>query len=196
MIEGPYRLAALVIVVGILAVVRFYRWRAAQTGERIIRTGESWPLFLSIRLCGVAMGLALLVYLISPAALAWSRWPLPAAVRWLGAGLGIVSGIGMYWTLSHLDRNLTDTTHVRQNARLITSGPYRYVRHPMYATLLLMTVGVSLLIASGFLLLCGIVTVVLLAIRVPEEERQLAARFGDDYRTYQARTGRFFPRWR
>jgi protein-S-isoprenylcysteine O-methyltransferase Ste14 len=195
MSETPFRIALVAILVAVLSVVRYYRWRAAQSRERISRAGEGRSLFLAIRFSGLVMFLSLLLYLIWPPSMAWSSLALPAWLRWSGLAFGIASCWWMWWALSNLDRNITDTVFVRENARLVTSGPYAYVRHPMYVGIVLLIIAVSLLAANWFLLLTGLVTFTLLAIRSPIEERALEARFGDEYRAYVARTGKFLPRW-
>ncbi len=80
----------------------------------------------------------------------------------------------------------------RPNAQLITRGPYRYVRHPMYVALSLMMVGIAgynqgLRNASGALLVIVVVTV-----KAAIEERLLSARY-PEYDAYRARTRRFIP---
>jgi protein-S-isoprenylcysteine O-methyltransferase Ste14 len=82
-----------------------------------------------------------------------------------------------------------------QNQKLVTSGPYRYVRHPSYLGYFLMFFGLFFLWPNLFTVFP------LLAIpgyfRVTfEEERLLARRFGDEYVEYQRKTGRFVPRFR
>jgi protein-S-isoprenylcysteine O-methyltransferase Ste14 len=73
-------------------------------------------------------------------------------------------------------------------------GPYRWLRHPLYLAAALHTAAVSIITANWFLLLVGAVVFCLLVLRTRIEEANLAARFGDDYRTYVERTGRFLPR--
>jgi len=195
MSETPFRVALIAIFIAVISVVRYYRWRAAQSRERISRAGEGRALFLAIRLGGLVMFVALLMYLSWPPSMTWSSLPLPAWLRWSGLVFGLGCCWWMWWTLSCLDKNLTDTVFVRENARLVTSGPYAYVRHPMYIGIVLLIIAVSLLAANWFLLLTGLVTFTLLAIRSPIEERALESRFGDEYRAYVARTGKFVPRW-
>ena len=73
-------------------------------------------------------------------------------------------------------------------------GPYRWIRHPLYDSAALLTVAVSLIAANWFLFVTGVVLFGLLIIRTRTEEANLVARFGDSYRTYMERTGRFLPR--
>ena len=91
--------------------------------------------------------------------------------------------------------NLTDTVVTRRDATLVTHGPYRYVRHPFYVSFALGVLANSLVAANWFFLLCGATAFVMLAVRTRIEEAKLVERFGDSYRDYMKRTGRFFPRF-
>jgi protein-S-isoprenylcysteine O-methyltransferase Ste14 len=69
---------------------------------------------------------------------------------------------------------------------LVTSGPYRMVRHPIYASMLCLVVGTGLLISPWPLLLAAIVVfLVATEIRVRVEDQLLAAQFGESFRSYQ-----------
>jgi protein-S-isoprenylcysteine O-methyltransferase Ste14 len=98
------------------------------------------------------------------------------------------------WTLHALGRNVTDTVVTRQSHALVCHGPYRWVRHPLYLAVLILTTGLSLATANGFFFVMGGAILVLIAIRTHVEERHLVARFGAEYRAYMNRTGRFLPR--
>jgi protein-S-isoprenylcysteine O-methyltransferase Ste14 len=126
--------------------------------------------------------------------MAWSFLPLPAWLRWIGVGLGLLTTALLTWTLHTLGRNLTDTVVTRKVHSLVTSGPYRWVRHPFYVVYLLGMTAVAIVLANWLVLLIGIPAFVLLAIRSRKEEANLLARFGDDYRQYRERTGAFIPR--
>lgn len=77
--------------------------------------------------------------------------------------------------------------------RLVTEGVYRYIRHPMYSSLLFLTWGAFLKSLSiGAIVLAGVATVALVA-TAGVEERQNVARFGQEYRDYMTRTRRFVP---
>ena len=95
-----------------------------------------------------------------------------------------------------MGRNLTDTVVTRKEHTLITSGPYRWVRHPFYGSAAFIVLAASLLSASWLVLLCGAAVLTLLVLRTKTEEQKLIDRFGDEYRDYCDRTGRFFPRLR
>jgi protein-S-isoprenylcysteine O-methyltransferase Ste14 len=100
----------------------------------------------------------------------------------------------LMWTLPTLGTNLTDTVVTREHHTLVTRGPYRWIRHPFYVAMALITLGGALIAANWFVLASGAVVFTLLAVRSRVEEEQLAARFGNAYREYKKRTGRFLPR--
>ena len=99
------------------------------------------------------------------------------------------------WTLGSLGKNFTDTVVTRTHHTLVTTGPYRWVRHPFYVCAGLVTLAVSLIMANAFFLVSGGLILLLLALRTRVEEANLLSPFGDDYRNYMDRTGRFFPRF-
>jgi protein-S-isoprenylcysteine O-methyltransferase Ste14 len=147
-----------------------------------------------IRIGGLVLGLSPLVYLINPGWMAWSKIGLPVSVRWLGVGIGVLCVMGIYWLFSSIGSGITPTSATRKQHTLVTSGPYRWVRHPLY------TIGASLFIAFGmmadlwFIAVLGVLTFILMAIRTPKEEANLIEKFGDEYREYMKRTGRFLPK--
>jgi protein-S-isoprenylcysteine O-methyltransferase Ste14 len=102
----------------------------------------------------------------------------------------------LLWTLRHLGPNLTDTVVTRKEHTLVTHGPYQWVRNPFYDAAALLILASSLIVANWFLLLAGGLVFVLLVVRTRIEERNLIARFGEAYRAYMSRTGRFLPRIR
>ena len=187
-------LAALVLFTGV-GISSYYRRKADRdSGEKISRKADGTFFMNLIRIGGLILWLSPLVYLINPAWMAWSKLGLPEGVRWLGVVLGILCTAGIYWLFSSIGSGITPTSATRKEHKLVTSGPYRWVRHPLY------TVGTSLFIALGliadnwFIILLGMLAFVAMASRAPKEEANLIEKFGDEYREYMKRTGRYFPK--
>ena len=82
----------------------------------------------------------------------------------------------------------------RREHTLIRHGPYGWIRHPFYASFALVVIANALTAANWFILLTGSLMFALLVIRCTREEENLISRFGDQYRNYMQRTGRFLPR--
>ncbi len=76
---------------------------------------------------------------------------------------------------------------------LVTSGVYRYIRHPMYSSLLFLTWGALLKAVSVTTFALAVITSIALAATAKVEEKENVARFGQEYRDYMARTRRFVP---
>jgi len=186
----PILLAGLVIFMPI----GIYHRLKAGTGEKLERRQEGLFILITLRLVGIAGTAGLIAYLINPANMAWAAVPLPAWLRWMGVCLGLIAGWLLVWMFRTLGRNLTDTVVTRKQHTLVTGGPYRWVRHPLYSSSVLATVGTSLVAANWFFFVAGCLMFLLLVIRTRKEEENLVARFGDDYRNYMQRTGRFVPR--
>lgn len=150
---------------------------------------------VGLRLCGVLAWAVINAYLMHPAWVRWCSVRLPDGLRWLGAAVAIF-GVPplLFWTFRSLGKNLTDTVVTRREHTLVTHGPYRWVRHPFYGVVLLWGISLSLLTANWLLALLGVAAVTMLVVRTRVEEVKLTERFGDAYRAYTRRTGRFFPR--
>ena len=183
-------LAGFLIVLCIGAVHRL----KARTGEPLDRRQEGLFVLVVLRLCGLAGWVGTMAYLLNPASLRFTALPLPDRLRWAGVALGCLTGLLLFWTLRSLGRNLTDTVVTRKEHALVTTGPYRWVRHPFYICAALLVITATLVSANAFFLVPGGLVLLLLARRTRIEERNLLNRFGDDYRKYMERTGRLFPR--
>lgn len=192
--ETPFRIALVVVIVLTMAVTLYHRLQAAKSGETISRKDEGYLFAISLRLAGLCLWIVTFGYLLVPADFQWVSFPLPEWIRWVGVVTGSLCSLLMYWTLSSLGKNLTDTVVTRKDATLVTHGPYRWVRHPFYVTAALLMASVTVLTANWLIGLSSLIVLVLLAVRTPKEEAMLIERFGDQYRDYMTKTGRFAPR--
>lgn len=116
------------------------------------------------------------------------------ALGWLGC-LVATGALAMFW-LTHkaLGRNWSVSLQMRENHRLIDSGVYARVRHPMYTAFWLWALAQALLLpnwVAGFAGFVGFGT--LYAFRIGREERMMLDAFGEEYRAYAARTARLIP---
>lgn len=192
--KTQFRVASIAILVLTMSIVIYHRLRAASSGEKISHREEGYLFTIVLRLAGLVLWIATFGSLFVPTDFQWAALRLPPWLRWIGLASGVLSSLLMYWTLSNLGKNLTDTVVTRSNAHLVTTGPYRFVRHPFYVTAALLMLSVTLLTASWLIGVSSVVVLGLLAIRTPKEEQMLVERFGDEYEKYRATTGIFFPR--
>jgi protein-S-isoprenylcysteine O-methyltransferase Ste14 len=157
---------------------------------------EGW--FYRLRwLLGPPFGLVLLLYLFRPRTISAFTVPVWLPLRWLGVGLLVLSVALLCWVHVALGRNFNTTLVLRRDHELITTGPYRWVRHPMYSSFIMLFVGLMLVSRNALLGgLSGLFLLALVKVRTPMEEAQLRERFGSSYDAYRARTGLLWPRLR
>lgn len=191
--EAIFRLVATVVFVANLTISLYFRHRAERQGGQLNKA-EGQRLLLPLRLLGLVGLLPLFGYMINPDWVAWARFDLPTWVRWGAAVLAIGTIPLIYAIFSTIGNNISPTEATRTNHRLITSGPYRWIRHPLYTFGALFIVALTLLTAIWWLGLTLLPGLLALFWRVRYEEANLIARFGDEYRAYMRRTGRFLPK--
>lgn len=129
----------------------------------------------------------------------WLNWSSHIDVVLQAVGLGLW-GLGMVvvvWAARVIGRYMA-VNGVVVDHRLVTDGPYRYVRHPVYASFTAIAVGTTLVFRSYLLLGVAVVYLAASLWWAAAEEKVLSSPqgLGDGYRTYASRTGCFLPRVR
>jgi protein-S-isoprenylcysteine O-methyltransferase Ste14 len=173
------------------------RWARLRSRGNLPRSRQSvTPPELAVT-AGIIVGIWLLpfAYIFTPwlSALdyvlpSWAVWPalaiyaLALVVRWAGQ-----SALGGSWS----------PTGGPSGARLVTTGIYSRIRHPLYVSMLLWAIAQPVLLQNVLAGLGGAVAAALVwLVRVPAEEKTLLDTFGDEYAAYARRTGRLVPRVR
>lgn len=138
---------------------------------------------------------ALTIAFAAPHLWPWARIPLPAlpvfwtaiAMIWLGVALRL-------WAVITLGKHFRFTVHIHDDHKLVTSGPYRFLRHPAYTGGLVTISGIGLAMGNGIsfagAFLCLFVAY---AWRIIVEEAALRARFGDAFEAHRRRTWAIIP---
>lgn len=194
MIDPVFRTLFTLAFLTCFVVVSSYR-RKAQAGEKFDTSQEGW-VYIPLRLGGLALWGYCFVYILAPNLLTWSFFTVPDGVRWVAGIIALfVCPPLIVWSQNSLGNNVSTTVITRKDHQLITHGPYRWIRNPLYSFAVLFFSSLALVASSWFLLVAIGLAFVLLTLRLPKEEAGLIARFGDEYREYMKRTGRFLPKW-
>jgi protein-S-isoprenylcysteine O-methyltransferase Ste14 len=110
-------------------------------------------------------------------------------------GLAVLGFSLLQWAQNTLGKNWSDTPRMMEAQKLITSGPYRFIRHPIYTAFLLILGSALFISANWFIGLTWLgMTVLEVASRISFEETLMLEYFGDQYRVYSKSTGRLVPR--
>jgi protein-S-isoprenylcysteine O-methyltransferase Ste14 len=144
------------------------------------------------------VGAQLLAFVLIGLAIFW-QGSLPESITLWRAGGAIFAVAGlvlMMWSARSLGRNLTALPEPAAGGELVTSGPYRWVRHPMYTAVFLLFLGVSAVFDSLSALILSALLVGFFALKSRYEERQLRISY-PGYRSYLEQVpGRFLPAFR
>jgi protein-S-isoprenylcysteine O-methyltransferase Ste14 len=193
--ENIFRFSAIAVFLVGATISSYYRRKAdRETGERVSPRAEGLPIMIALRVFGLALWAGVLAYMLNPGWMVWSQIALPTWARLAGLGLGIVSVGLAYLVFSNLGNNVSPTVATRKEHQLVTSGPYHWVRHPLYSMGMLSYLSFALLSANWFIAALSVAVFIILNMRLPQEEAALIEKFGDAYREYMQRTGRFLPK--
>jgi protein-S-isoprenylcysteine O-methyltransferase Ste14 len=157
---------------------------------------EVGPGFLVITVIITVAGAAgLILYLLSPTRWTATRIPLGEWVQWLGIITALVSIPFLIWVHRHLDKQWSIALEIQEGHKLVTSGPYKYVRHPMYLGMFVYTFGLMIISLDWLVSLFFAFSILANYLRISREEQMLIEEFGEEYREYMERTGRLLPRF-
>ena len=184
--------AAFLFVWGITA---FGVKRDVRRGALASVWSSAWPLRFVVALLLVAMLLRsglrarrqpgvfsgrLLLFLPSP------------ALGWVAAAIVVIGICVAVWARLVLGRNWSPRPSMKEQHELVTTGPYTFVRHPIYTGMLLAMFG-SALTGSVFAIVICVLGGVMFLSRIPREEKIMLDLFPSEYPPYQARTKRLIP---
>ncbi|MHA1939601.1 MAG: isoprenylcysteine carboxylmethyltransferase family protein [Candidatus Thorarchaeota archaeon] len=136
----------------------------------------------------------LVLYIVNQPWLGMLSVPFPNWLRWMGVVLGALSLAIYAWSRTTLGKEWSSYLQMRERHHLVTTGPYRWIRHPIYLAMMGFLTGITLVTANCLLIAFLIVSIVDLAHRIPKEEQMMIEEFGDEYKTYMQRTGRLLPK--
>lgn len=124
------------------------------------------------------------------------RWPLPIATSPLTTIAAVVFVIGWvaisFHSIARFRRSKTSIVPIRPAEALVSSGPYRYTRNPMYVSLALLTIACGLFLATWWPLVLLVPTLAIVQqVVILPEERYLGRRFASEYEAYARRVRRW-----
>lgn len=164
--------------------------REWQLGNGVSRESEFGVLF------GIFIGLWMLPGVYAFTGLLDSHsYSVPESVVWIAIVVFLIGLVIRWQAHKTLAGMWSGTLELAQDHKLVTSGIYGYLRHPIYTSLILWALCQPVLLPNVVAGWSGFVAVLLLwLVRVPKEEAMMLTKFGDEYRQYAARTGKIVPK--
>jgi protein-S-isoprenylcysteine O-methyltransferase Ste14 len=183
------------LVFWVIYVLAFWpEWRIvadARKGAKAPDSKDSGSIGVILGLTWVALFIAFPVSFVG--ALSFPpRWKLPLFVA--GLLMIVLGGALRRYCFKTLGEYFTGDVKARADQPVISTGPYKYVRHPSYTGGMMMFIGIGLALGSWFgLALITVAIVAAYVYRVVVEERALLATIGEPYRSYMSSRKRFIP---
>jgi protein-S-isoprenylcysteine O-methyltransferase Ste14 len=195
--ELVFRLIFVVAWLAFLAGLAWVRFRASpQLAPKPARFNRKRAVALA--LFGPPWFAGIILYAIDPSAIAFLSAPLPMWLRGAMVVVIVPSIPFVIWSHRTLGKNWVhaldaETFLQRNDQALVTDGPYRYVRNPIYLGSFVFIVALGVLAANWLLLVPALFLVALIHRQIANEEAMLLERFGAAYREYCKRTPRLVP---
>ena len=194
-IEIFFRIVFIIVLSLTFLISGTYRKRAREDGDVIERRAEGGVILFMRLLFALPLLVVLMLYIFYPQALGWATVALPPWLRFLGTAIAGLCLPLILWVFRNIGKNISETVLTKEDHELVTSGPFHWVRHPLYASALLLLFSLSLVAANWFIFLYVLIgSFVFRFVVIPAEERKLIEAFGDEYKTYQSRTGALVPK--
>lgn len=189
------RIIFAILFFSVFTVGIYFRHKAHMQNDRFERMkNEGRTTFFILRLNGLILWVTAFFFPLFPELFEQVRFQPTILNQITGLVIALVAvpmGISVF---TNLGKNITDTVETRKNHKLVTTGIYKYIRHPLYTTGFLLFTGLGLLSSNWLMLILSFVVLITLYIRTFKEEAKLIEEFGLDYTEYISRTGKFIPK--
>jgi protein-S-isoprenylcysteine O-methyltransferase Ste14 len=181
------------LVVPICWIIFILDWSVSSlfVKKSLTRRGPWWIIWRVI----AALFVILFVHYNRSGALSFFRFSFQSFFSFLipGSVLTLIGLFGAVWARFHLGRNWSGYVTYKKDQTLVTTGPYRYVRHPIYTSMILMFIGTILYYGSLFVSIFLIILGISFILRTKKEEEIMTRLFGEKYTDYMKRTKRLIP---
>jgi protein-S-isoprenylcysteine O-methyltransferase Ste14 len=198
--ETTFRWAFLVLLAALLVMRFYFMFKVRRAGERLMPDDQAVAreggrgVFVVRVIAFFALMAFLVMYLIGAKWIDAFLFPLPGWLRWVGFAIGLVTVAFWTWVQVTLDTQWSAQLQLQKEHRLITTGPYSRIRHPLYVGMLGWSFSLLLLTANWIFVAVCVLSAGGLLYRIPTEEQMMIEAFDEEYKAYMKRTGRFFPK--
>ncbi|MEW5939887.1 MAG: isoprenylcysteine carboxylmethyltransferase family protein [Chloroflexota bacterium] len=193
--EIVFRVALPLLIFAFVAHRGYYGAKFKETAQSTLKKRKEGPASRIAGALGVIGLASLLAYVVKPEWMSWGSLPLPLWLRWSGLGVAFAGFALLQSSQDALGENWSDHPRMIKGQGLVTNGPYRFIRHPIYAAILLVLSSTFLLSANWMIGLLWLgMTALEISSRIRYEESLMLEFFGEQYREYMKRTGRIAPR--
>jgi protein-S-isoprenylcysteine O-methyltransferase Ste14 len=129
--ELAFRIIFLVLLTAFIVHRGYYTRRHNYHEGNTLKKREEGTISKIAGLLGMIGFVGTIIFVINSNWLAWTTIPLPTSLRWTGCGIALAGFALLQWAQNTLGKNWSDTPRMMKEQRLVTSGPYHWIRHPI-----------------------------------------------------------------
>jgi protein-S-isoprenylcysteine O-methyltransferase Ste14 len=155
---------------------------------------EGKPTFILRIIFGLVFFGILLAYSLYPSFMSILHLDYSLWIRWLGVLISIVGTVFWIYSQIVLGRYWSPQLQIQNEHKIISEGPYKYIRHPIYTAMMVWVIGLVLFTANILFVILALTFFIFFVARVPKEEKMMIETFGDIYTKYMKDTGRYLPK--
>ncbi len=177
-------------------IVFFFYWLISSFFVKKSETKRNWKGQIIWRI--IVLGLAIIFITLSKGQSSISKAFQPffsssSTLQVVWTVLVVLGLLGAIWARVYLGKNWSGYVTYKENHELVTSGPYKFVRHPIYSSAILMVIGTFLYYPNIFVLAFLISWSTMFIMRTKREEKIMIKLFGKKYEDYIKKTKRLIP---
>lgn len=192
--ETPFQIALIIALVPFLVVRTYYRIKTRTFSK------ESFPkdnrvMLIILLIILILSFIIMIIWLIKSSWMEWASFSLPGWLRWIGMFLSLGAAALLFWVHLVLGKSYSPKLEIKGQHKLVTTGPYSWVRHPMYAAIFFWTLGLALIISNWTTIFLPLAFALFIILRMPKEEQMMIDKFGEEYESYMKKTGRIIPKF-
>jgi protein-S-isoprenylcysteine O-methyltransferase len=177
----------LIVSIFWVAIIAYWLF-SAFNAKKNLKTGD-WARDAGIRVLIIIV--IIVVFEIAPHS-GFLGHQFGVAAQVVGTVLAVAGIAFAMWARLHLGSNWSGTPSIKEGHELVTSGPYRFVRHPIYTGIIVAALGSGFVVGAAWFVVFVVMGVNFLY-RIPIEERYMMQLFPDQYPEYRKRTKALVP---
>lgn len=189
-----FRLVMLLFFIGITFNRLFY-YRKEMMIESLITIKKDMFDRVMSTILGILWFIVLFLYVIDNQFISLFQIKTPLYISMIGLFLGIMGYLLHFFSHKALGKHFSPHLIIKKDQMLITKGPYRFIRHPIYTAYFIFSISFFMISSNLLIGLTWFFGMVLLSFfRIPSEEKMLSDEFGQKYNDYKKNTGMFLPK--
>ena len=193
--ETPFRIILPILIIAFAVHRGYYVKNHSKPEEATLKKREEGLASKISGVLGLIGFISVIAFVINPAWLSFASLSFPLWLRWAGVGIALIGFVLLQWSQVTLGKSWSDTPRMMKDQRLITDGPYHFIRNPIY-TAFIFILGSTLLISSNWFIGLAWIGMTILEVisRIDFEESLMLEYFGEQYQEYMKKTGRLLPK--